>query len=83
LQGSAIKGSNRSVGDSAGFKTFKNPVLTISDPHFAPFSDMSMGHRIFSHGQISAPLQIAKAGVTRDLWDTNSAAMKRPNKRLV
>ena len=27
------------IGDSAGSKTFKNPVLTISDHNFAPFSD--------------------------------------------
>jgi hypothetical protein len=26
--------------------TFKNPVLTIRYSQFAPFSDMSMGHRI-------------------------------------
>jgi len=32
-------------------------VFSISDPHFAPFSDMSMGHKIFLHGQISALLQ--------------------------
>ena len=36
----------RYVGDSAGLKTFKNPVFTISDLHFAHFSDMSMGHKI-------------------------------------
>jgi len=36
----------RYVGDSAGLKTFKNPVLTISDLHFTHFSDMSMGHKI-------------------------------------
>jgi hypothetical protein len=34
------------VRDSAGFRTSKNYVLTISDSHFAPFSDMSMGHKI-------------------------------------
>jgi len=28
--------------------------LTQTDPQFAPFSDMSKGHKIFSHGRISA-----------------------------
>ena len=45
------------VGDSAGFKTFKIPVLTISDLQFAPFSDMSVGHKIFSHVRISVQSQ--------------------------
>jgi len=35
------------VGDSAGFKTFKNALLTISDLHFGLFSDIYFGHRIF------------------------------------
>jgi hypothetical protein len=44
-------GSNfgRKVGDIAGFKTFKNPVLSIRYPNFASFSDMSKGCKIFSH----------------------------------
>ena len=35
-------------------KASKNPVLTISDPHFALCADIVMRHKIFSHGQISA-----------------------------
>jgi len=42
---------------SHGFKLGQTRVFSISDPHFAPFSDMSMGHKIFLHGQISALLQ--------------------------
>jgi hypothetical protein len=42
-------------------------VLTISDPHFAPFSDMSMEHKIFLHGKISALLQIHVLGTLKSL----------------
>jgi hypothetical protein len=31
----------------SGIKNFEFRILTISDPHSAPFPDMSMGHRIF------------------------------------
>jgi len=34
------------IGDSAGSKTFKNPVLTIRHLHFAPFSDKSLQPKI-------------------------------------
>jgi hypothetical protein len=46
------------LGDSTGFKTFKIPALTIRYLHFAPFSNMSKGHKISPHGRISALLQI-------------------------
>jgi len=46
LQISQVRPIFEFVGDSAGLKTFKNPVLTISDLHFTHFSDMSMGHKI-------------------------------------
>jgi len=45
------------VGDSADFKTFKNPVLTINDHKVGSLSDISLEHKIFSHGRIYAPLQ--------------------------
>ena len=51
------------VGDSAGFKTFKNPVLTISDLSFAPFSDISVERIIFHlgfHIECSVHLPISK-----------------------
>ena len=57
LQVSQVHPAFEYVGDSAGLKTFKKLVLTIMYPHFALFSDMSIGHRISSHGQISDPLQ--------------------------
>ena len=34
------------VGDSADFKTFKNPVLPISNQKVGSFSDISLEHRI-------------------------------------
>ena len=34
------------IGDSAGSKTFKNPVFTIRYSHFALFSDISLQHKI-------------------------------------
>jgi len=45
------------LGDIAGFKILKNAELTIRYPNFVSFSDMSIGHRISLHGQISDPLQ--------------------------
>jgi hypothetical protein len=50
----------RYVGDSAGLKTFKNPVLTISDLHFAHFSDIVMRHRIFLWKKPCVLLQMFK-----------------------
>jgi len=35
------------VGDSAGFKTFKIPVLTFTYLQYATFADIVMRHRIF------------------------------------
>ena len=40
------------VPDSAGFKTFKNPVLTINDHKVGSFSDISLEHKIFSLDRI-------------------------------
>jgi len=50
------------VGDSAGFKTFKNPVLTINDHSVGFFSDISLGHKIFSHSRIFVIAVIADFG---------------------
>jgi hypothetical protein len=52
LQLDEIRVSYSSVGDSAGFKTFKNPVLTINDHKVGSFSDISLEHKI-SPGRIS------------------------------
>lgn len=47
-------------------KTFKKPVLTISNTHFLPFSDMSMGHKI-SHGRIYALFQYMDFGLPNNI----------------
>jgi hypothetical protein len=50
------------VGDTADFKTFKNPMLTISDLKFPPFSDISLEHKIFRCNKTGALSQISKVG---------------------
>jgi len=60
LQLDEISVSYSSVGAISRIQIGQTRVFSISDPHFAPFSDMSMGHKIFLYGQISALLQIYK-----------------------
>ena len=43
----------RYVGESTGIETGQNLVITISGPHFAPISNMSVRHKIFSPRHIS------------------------------
>ena len=46
-------GFSKYVGGISRIQIGQTRVFSIGDPHFAPFSDMSMGHKI-SHGRIYA-----------------------------
>jgi hypothetical protein len=59
LQLDEIRVSYSSVGGISRIQIGQICVLTISDPHLASFSDISVGHKI-SNSRIYVPLQLAK-----------------------
>ena len=54
------------VGGISRIQIGQTRVFSISDPHFASFSDISLEHRIFLHGRISALLQLSAMHKVKD-----------------
>jgi hypothetical protein len=68
LQVSVIEAYSRYVGEIQTIGRGSIHVISITDLQFVPFADISLEHKIFSHGRISALLQVS---VTLNPPDTN------------